>query len=247
VFKLLEVAAYRELLIRQRVNEAGLGVMLAYAAGADLDNLAALVGVERLTIVEADEETGEPAVMESDTELRERVVLAPESFSVAGPTLAYVFHARSAHSDVLDASVLSPEPGEVVVTVLSRAGDGEPEPEVIDAVEERVNSRSVRPLTDLVTVQGAEIVPYEVEAALYLFEGPDPSVVLEAAEAKLAAYVELVRRLGRDVTRSGIFAALHVEGVQRVELVSPAADVVLAATQAGHCDAIALEFAGNDD
>lgn len=245
--KLLEVAAWRELLIRQRANESCLAVMLAYAAGGDLDNLAALVGVERLEITPADEQAGTPAVMESDNELRERVVLAPESFSVAGPTLAYVFHARTAHPDVLDASVLSPDPGEVVVTVLSREGTGEPEPGVIDAVEDRVNSRSVRPLTDHVTVQPAEILEYEIAAAIYIFEGPDPDVVIEAAQAKLETYLEKIRRLGADVTRSGIFAALHVEGVQRVELTTPPADIVVASTQAAFCTATELEFAGNAD
>lgn len=245
--KILQVAAYRELLLRQRVNEASRAVMLAYAGGGDLDQLAALVGVERLEITPADEDAGIPAVMESDAELRERVVLAPESFSVAGPTLAYVFHARSAHPDVLDASVQSPEPGEVLVTVLSRQGTGEPEPDVIDAVEERVNSRSVRPLTDLVTVQPADIVNFAIAAQIYLFDGPDPSVVIEAAEASALAYVARSRKLGRDINRSAISAALFVEGVQRVELTSPLADLPIGLAQAAHCTGIDLEFAGNAD
>jgi hypothetical protein len=39
VLKLIEVFAYRELLIRARVNEAAQSVMLAYATGADLDQI----------------------------------------------------------------------------------------------------------------------------------------------------------------------------------------------------------------
>ena len=45
--------AYRELLIRQRVNDAARGVMLATASGTDLDNLAANFNVERLLITPA--------------------------------------------------------------------------------------------------------------------------------------------------------------------------------------------------
>jgi len=45
--KLLEVCAYRELLLRQRVNEAARAVMVAFAVGSDLDHLAALFGLER--------------------------------------------------------------------------------------------------------------------------------------------------------------------------------------------------------
>ena len=57
----------------------------------------------------------------------------------------------------------------------------------------------------------------------------------------------LTDMVGRDITLSGLYAALHVEGVQRVELIEPEADIVLTETQAGHCTGIALEFAGNDD
>ena len=53
-YKILEVAAYRELLIRQRVNDAAKAVMVAYAAGADLDQIAANYDVARLLITPAD-------------------------------------------------------------------------------------------------------------------------------------------------------------------------------------------------
>ena len=42
VVKLLEVAAYREMLMRARINDAARAVMLAYAGGSDLEHLAAL-------------------------------------------------------------------------------------------------------------------------------------------------------------------------------------------------------------
>lgn len=83
--KILQVAAYREMLNRQQFNDRARGVMLAYARGSDLDQLAALVGVQRLVIRPADPVTGAAAEMEPDDALRQRAVLAPESFSVAGP------------------------------------------------------------------------------------------------------------------------------------------------------------------
>src|SRR5438445_485309 len=54
VVKLIEVAAYRELLLRQQFNDRARGLMLAYATGPDLDQLAALVGVARLVITPGD-------------------------------------------------------------------------------------------------------------------------------------------------------------------------------------------------
>ncbi|HEX8402233.1 MAG TPA: baseplate J/gp47 family protein [Allosphingosinicella sp.] len=242
--KLLQLFAYRELLIRQQFNDRARGLMVAYAAGADLDQLAALVGVQRFLITPANAQTGAAALYEGDDAFRARVVLAPESFSVAGPDLAYVYHAKSADPDVLDASAISPEPGEVIVSVLSRTGNGAASPALVAKVAAIVNSRTIRPLTDLVTVQSAAIVDFAIAAQLFLFPGPDGSIVTTAAQARLDAYLADARKLGRDIARSAILAALHVEGVQRVELASPPADVGIGPTQAGHCTGVQLSVAG---
>ena len=47
---LMQVVAYREMLLRARINEAAKANMLAYATKGDLDNLAAFFGVERLKV-----------------------------------------------------------------------------------------------------------------------------------------------------------------------------------------------------
>ncbi|TMJ19029.1 MAG: baseplate assembly protein [Alphaproteobacteria bacterium] len=245
--KMLQVFAYRETLLRQQFNDRALSVMLAFARGADLDHLAAIFGVTRLVLVEADPEHGIAEQLEDDDALRGRVVLAPESYSVAGPELAYVFHARSADAEVLDASATSPEPGQVLVSVLSRSGNGAAGAELLETVAAVVNGRSVRPLTDLVTVASAEIVEYAIEAQLFVYDGPDLSVVLDVAQASVEAYRDSAQRLGRDITISGLYASLHVEGVQRVNLVSPADNLVLGATQAPWCTGIELTAGGVGD
>ena len=76
--KLLEVCAYRETIIRARVNDAGRAVMLAYATGGDLDHLAAFFGVVRLLVTPADPTATPPvsAVYETDARLRIRTQLA---------------------------------------------------------------------------------------------------------------------------------------------------------------------------
>jgi len=75
----------------------------------------------------------------------------------------------------------------------------------------------------------------------------DSQVVLAEARSRLDRYIAESHRLGRDVTRSGLFAALHAEGVQRVEISSPAADVVVDRTQATYCTAVTLTHGGNDE
>lgn len=244
VMKILQVVAYRELILRQRFNDRARGVMLAFAGGADLDHLAALFGVERFEVTPADPLTGAEAVMESDADLRRRVLLAPDSWTVAGPASAYVFHALSAAPSIADASATSPDPGEVLVSILSRDGDGTASPAEIAAVEAVVNSDGIRPLTDLVTVASANIQTYSVEAQLTLFAGPDSSTILASAEASVITFCEAARRMGRDIPRSALIAALHVGGVQKVTLISPAADIVCSDIQAAHCDDIAITIAG---
>lgn len=248
-YKILEVAAYRELLIRQRVNEAARAVMLAYAAGADLENLGALFGVPRLVTDPGDPEAIPPVppTYETDTDYRRRIQLSLEGFSTAGPEGAYIFQALSADGQVLDASAISPSPGDVVVTVLSRTGDGTADQALLDIVNAALSAEDVRPLTDNVTVQSAAIVNYTVEATLYFYSGPGSEQALANAQAAIEAYTEKQHRLGLDVTLSGVYAALHQSGVQGVDLVSPAANIVVDRQQAAFCTGITLTDGGLDE
>ncbi|MEK7890086.1 baseplate J/gp47 family protein [Burkholderia contaminans] len=240
VVKLLQENAYRELVLRQRVNDAARAVMLAYAVGTDLDHLAALFGIRRLTITPADPEHNLAAVMESDTDLRARTQLAPQSLSVAGPEGAYVSHARNADGRVLDASAVSPAPCEVLVSVLARDGDGTADPALIAAVEAALQADDVRPLTDKVTVRGAEILRYQVRARLVFFAGPDRAVALAEANRAMKKYTESMHRLGMEVTLDGIYAAARAAGVQKVILESPAAGLPATKQQAPYCTGIEL-------
>lgn len=244
---LLQVCAYREVHLRESFNVRGKGNMLAYAGGGDLDNLGAFFGVVRQQITPADPKTNTPAVMESDVELRRRIQLAPEGYSVAGPEGAYLFHALSADPDVLDVSAMSPTPGEVLVTLLSRSGDGIPSSGLVERVAAALMDGNVRPLTDLVTVRAAEIMRYTVKAEIVTYAGPDAAVVLEEANRRLRAYVDESHRLGRDVPRSGLYASLHVEGVQRVNLIEPADDLFIANHHAAHCTAFDIVHVGNHE
>jgi phage-related baseplate assembly protein len=247
--KLLQENAYREVILRQRINEAARAVMVAYATGSDLDQLAANNGVQRLVLKPADSTTIPPtdAVMESDSDLRMRIPQAFEGLSVAGPSGAYEYHARSADGRVADASAISPAPAEVTITILSRDNDGKATPDLLAAVDKALNDEDVRPVADRVTVQAAEIVPYQIDAVLYVLPAPEIEPVRAASEAQLKKYINTQGRLGRDIRLSAIYAALHVEGVQRVELQSPLADIVLDKTQASLCTAYSLSVGGSDE
>lgn len=249
VVKLLQENAYREVILRQRINEAAKAVMVAWARDGDLDQLGANNGVTRLTLTPGDASAIPPvaAVMESNDDFRMRIAAAFEGLSVAGPTGAYEYHAKSADGRVADASAISPSPACVTITVLSREGNGVAAADLLAAVDSVLNDEDVRPVADRVTVQSAAIVDYAIDATLYLYPGPEAEPVRAAAEARLAAFVTAQARLGRDIRRSALYAALHVEGVQRVELAAPAEDVVLDKTQAAYCTGYRIAVGGSDE
>lgn len=241
VVKLLELSAYDEMMYRARVNDAARATMLAYATSADLDHLAGLLGVTRQIITPADPDANPPieAVYETDDRLRARTQLSLEGYSTAGPVLSYVYHALSSDPAVRDVSVSSPQPGTVRVTVLAEPSDehvnGVPSAELQAAVLASVSADDVRPLTDIVEVAPAELITYTTRADLVIGAGPDAAIVLAAANAAHDRYVEQQFRLGLDVSVSGLHAALHQAGVSRVDLLSPAGNLAIAAHQAARC------------
>ena len=229
--KVLQVCAAYAMMLRAQINDAARSLLLAYASGSDLDHLAALFGVERATFVDATLDA--PAVMEDDANFRIRVQLSLEGFSSAGPRGAYEFHARSADGRVKDIAVVGPgdpalavPPGTVRIFVLSTAGDGTADASLLGAVSAAVNAENVRPLTDTVIVESAIIQPFPVTAQLEVKAGPDRSIILQSAQSQLAAYLSEVHAIGAKVALSGIHAALHVPGVERVIVTNPAGDIV---------------------
>ena len=176
VLKLLQLAAYRELLLRARINDAARAVMLAYASGADLDQIGAGFNVQRLLIRPAQPAAVPPveAQYESDKSLRNRIQLAFEQLSVAGPRNAYSPCAGRGWKWRMPLRPVR-RPCEVLISVLGVEGNGQAPEAVLQAVRLALNAEDVRPVADRVTVRSAGIVPYQVKAQLYLFPVPRPN------------------------------------------------------------------------
>ena len=243
--KVLQAFAYRELLLRQRINDAARQTMLAFATGGNLDHIAALFGVARLVATPADPDAVPPvaAVMEDDARLRARVQLAPEAATGAGTAGSYAAHAYAADVRVADVSVTSPYPGKVDVHLISTEGDGVAPAELVDLVWTRLRSDEVRALCDTVSVFPAVVVPYAVEARLQMRDGAGAEAALAAAADALEAWTAAQFRIGRGVARSGLYAALHVEGVARVILDAPVADVAVGPAEVARPTALSVGLA----
>ncbi|PKR55056.1 baseplate assembly protein [Thalassospira marina] len=217
VVKLLEEAALREVILRQRINDAARACMIATATKADLDNIGARYHVVRQVITAADDSAVPPvpAVVEKDEAFRIRILLAFEALSTAGPIGAYKYHSLSAHPDVYDVDIASPEPGVVIVTVMSNSNNGIPTNEVVAAVDNALNDEDVRPLTDRVSAKAATTINYDVRVFLQVYSGPDAEVVRKASETSLNTFIISQRKLGEPVTIDGLHKAARVDGVRK--------------------------------
>ena len=198
--KLLQAHAYRELLYRQRVNEAARAHLLAFATGADLDHKAAFYGLTRLA-------------GESDERLRARVQLRIKSLAGNGTREAYELTAMTASQNVRDARATQPFPGRV--HLLLWCHDAAQAEATLATVLAAINADDGRPLGVPVTVALARARAINIPAAIEREAGA-PADLAQRLVVTLADALAAYARLGRAVPRSWITTRLHVAGIARV-------------------------------
>lgn len=168
------------------------------------------------------------ADVESDDAYRERIYTAPERFSVAGPSGAYQYWARTANAGIMDVHVHSPSPGEVNVVVLMQGGEL-PTQDILDAVYGVLNDKTVRPLTDLVTVSAPDAVNYAVNVEYWIDSTQATEVAAIQARVQQAVqdYVLWQKSaIGRDINPSELIKRIMIAGARRVEVNSPVYQVL---------------------
>ena len=211
--KILEICAWRELLLRQRINNAAHANLLAFSTEADLEHLGAFYSVFRLED-------------ESDDRFRERISAKICGWSTAGSKDHYVYHALSADPRVKHARAESPRPGLVRISILSAEGDGTPTEDLLDSVRQTIVSDDVRVLTDTVEVVGVTMVPVYVRAKVELEVGVPHSLV-DTVKSNCVRMFQNNQKLGWSVHKCWLLAQLFSEGVKHVELLEPLDDVMI--------------------
>lgn len=182
---------------------------------------------------------------EDNDRLRERIRLAPESFTNAGSRGAYHFHAMSAHPRIVDVAVLSPVPGTVDLYPL--LSTGLPDNSILTLVESFCSDEKVRPLTDTVRAKTPVQVDYAIEANITIYRDQDANTIKDIANNAIQNWVaSRTATLGRDIVPSQIISVLSVAGVYQVELVTPALQVV-AENEWANCTAITINMVGVSD
>ncbi|HJD97813.1 baseplate J/gp47 family protein [Mailhella massiliensis] len=185
---------------------------------------------------------------ESDDRLRERIRLAPEAFSVAGPEGAYRALTLAASTEIAAVSVTTPTPGTVDIRLVMANGEL-PDPATIELVQKALSAEDVRPLTDNVQVAAPDTVSYDITGKWYATA--DDSTMLDTITEAVAAAVESYRlwqrsQPGRDINPSELIRRIMDAGAKRVELSSPVFQA-LTETQLAVEDAVSMIFGGIED
>ncbi|WP_339532112.1 baseplate J/gp47 family protein [Pseudomonas mucidolens] len=254
----------------ERKYNARIQQMLAWwATGSNLDARLADMGLERQVLDPGDPAAFPPVppILESDDDARLRYYLAPhapaagsrmqyrrEVFTLgerpvvkvqsAAPgvvTVSYTFDPDGYAAQVKDGNGRRTAPGEVMVTVLSREGNGRPSTALLDGVRRHFARQDVRPETDRVSVQGAQILPYKIRVVAKINAGPDSGLTQVAAQQLLQTYAESCHRLEGRVDPSWIDYTIHTAGAVQLEILEPLEPIITTAFQAPYCTGVEVE------
>lgn len=175
----------------------------------------------------------------------ERIFLSPEGYSTAGPELAYIYHAKSAHQGIVDISVSSPSAATVAIYPLMDGGELASD-DVKAKILEACNRRDIRPLTDLVVVEDPDVVFYDLTITYYLpGYARSRQSDFDAAIGKAVSDYKLWQRskLGRGIDPGELYSMLLKADAKRVT-VEPNLFVSLAKSQVARERDINIEFGG---
>ncbi len=213
------------------VCEFGGSAYNGYAAGTIatlVDLIPFVAGAQNITD-SAGGDDGEPYTVEGDNRYRERIQLAPASFSTAGAESSYRYFALSADAEIADIAIDCPEdePNTVNIYPLMRGG-ALPGEETLANVLEAVSADTRRPMTDFVQCKQPEQVGYEVEFKYYCTKDNEAATIqtIEGEGGAVDLYNEWqTAALGRDINpddlRRFVLAPASGVGALRMEIVKP--------------------------
>ncbi|NNG82839.1 baseplate J/gp47 family protein [Acinetobacter sp. ANC 5378] len=250
VVKILQENTYLEMLYQNKCNADARSLLLAYAEGEDLDHLALTeYGLTRLIVTPEDISATPPlpAVYESDERLRERCLLSYDGMNTAGATNGYRYFTLSADGRVDGIKVKSDEETpcflDIVITQVD-SENGEASEELVQIVQASLDPDTVRPVGDRPTVKSSIATNYQIEASLYVGKNAEDALLLEAAHIRLDKYIKNAQKNGESIYLSAIYAALHVDGIERVEIISPTSDLVMDSYHHPYCTAKNITVGG---
>lgn len=234
----LEVAAYGDLYFTGRTNDVARATLLTdFAIGEDLDLHGAATrtpahpnGLARFS-------------GEEDSDYRARIIEARAGTSAAGPDEWWLTQARAADARVRSIGLDYRGQGQLNVYLLARDHGGVPDQAMLDAVTARLNRPDVRPRNVVPAVLSAVIEEVDVVADVWLL--PDTAEArLEQQEAAALAAASSQQSLDTDLTHHYLRRLMDSADIYKIEIVSPAADLVADPSRAYSVRSITARLAG---
>lgn len=189
--------------------------------------------------------------IESDENFRERIQIAPESFTTAGSVGAYTYYARTANSNIGDVIVEGPpvtQPGHVNIYPLMNDGSLPPD-EILNQVLEMCNADDIRPDTDYVHVLSPVEVEYELNVRYFIDRdnASSASYISSQIESAIAEWITWQHsKLGRDINPDELNYRIIKAGAKRCQITLPVF-TVLQGYEIGKCTSSEISFGGLED
>lgn len=189
------------------------------------------------------------ADVENDASLAERVYLAPGAYSTAGPEDGYLYHAKKFNAAIGDVVATSNQAAGQVDIVFIMADGKTPGTEMINGLQEYLSGKTIRPMTDKLTVKAPQEVEYSIDLTYYINRSDSArAAAIQAAVAKAVEnYTTWQRTIGRDINPSQLSAMVMEAGAKRVTITAPAFAAVEATMVAALTGSPTVTYGGLED
>lgn len=161
---------------------------------------------------------------EDDDSLRERVFLAPSSYTTTGSADAYIYHCKLFSNDIADVIATS-DVGSAVVNIIVLLKNGAiPEEELITQLQEYLNNDSIKTLTDKVVVAAPSVKKYDINLTYYINKSERFKALLiqKNVEKAIDEYILWQNsKIGRDINPDKLIEKIMTAGAKRVAVSSP--------------------------
>lgn len=166
---------------------------------------------------------------ESEESFRERIFLAPSSYSVAGPADAYEYWVKQYNSAVIE-DVKIYEPVEAVVDIrILLQGGALPSETFCSGCLQYLKDNPIIPLTDNNYVLPPDVVGYDLKATYYISRSDINNVksIQDSIEAAKDTYLNWQRtKIGRDLNPDALIEFVRAAGGKRCVIESPVFTVI---------------------
>ncbi|WP_039918850.1 baseplate J/gp47 family protein [Cellvibrio mixtus] len=202
ITKLLQESSYRELVLRNRINDAAVSNLISFAQDTDLDFLGQLFEAPRL-----------PG--ELDERYRERLLLRIAAMAGMGTREYYLFHALSISLHVTAAEVIRTAPGYIDLVV--RLADSQNQHDLLQQVKIYFLQDHIKILGPALNIRAAIAKPVNLTGTVYRLQS-SPVNLAEQLQQSWPSLLAQHAKLGQSIAKTWAVKTLHIDGVARLEL-----------------------------